>query len=232
MARIIFKAILCVTAAFYANAASTMTPEERSDKLNQATVAIREHHPDQAIALADQILDDFNANIKPNTVYWCADNQSDMLGLLIKNHKADKRTVVVMDFGPCSAAFLKGFALIDENRSRDAEPYLRQAEEMAPLSPHYMNEYAEWYKNEKQWQKAFDLFKEAESRALLSASAANTNPHARALRGMGFCLTELGKLDEAEAKFNESLKFQPDSEAARSELVYIKQLRARAARAN
>ena len=47
-----------------------------------------------------------------------------------------------------------------------------------------------------------------------------------ALRGMGFALIEQGKLDEAEKKYKESLKADPDNKLALSELEYIKKLKA------
>jgi Flp pilus assembly protein TadD len=45
-------------------------------------------------------------------------------------------------------------------------------------------------------------------------------------RGRGFVLTELGRLDEAEAAYRESLKIEPDSERAKNELQYIARLKA------
>jgi tetratricopeptide (TPR) repeat protein len=40
-------------------------------------------------------------------------------------------------------------------------------------------------------------------------------------RGRGFVLTELGRLDDAEASYNESLKLEPDNATAEHELKYI-----------
>lgn len=52
---------------------------------------------------------------------------------------------------------------------------------------------------------------------------------ARLQRGRGFALTELGRLDEAEAAYKESLKLVPDNDVAAHELAYIARLRAGAA---
>lgn len=49
---------------------------------------------------------------------------------------------------------------------------------------------------------------------------------ARMLRGRGYVLTELGRLDEAEAAYQESLKLEPGNRIALNELEYIKGLRA------
>jgi Flp pilus assembly protein TadD len=49
---------------------------------------------------------------------------------------------------------------------------------------------------------------------------------ARMHRGRGYVLTEMGRLDEAEAAYRESLKFEPGNKIAIGELDYIARLRA------
>jgi tetratricopeptide (TPR) repeat protein len=46
------------------------------------------------------------------------------------------------------------------------------------------------------------------------------------LRGRGFALTELGRLDEAESAYRESLAVAPNSTVALKELAYLARLRA------
>jgi tetratricopeptide (TPR) repeat protein len=48
---------------------------------------------------------------------------------------------------------------------------------------------------------------------------------AAALRGIGFSLIELQRLDEAETTFQDSLKIEPNNEGAVNELAYIRSLR-------
>jgi len=48
---------------------------------------------------------------------------------------------------------------------------------------------------------------------------------ARAYRGLGYALIELRRLDEAEQAFHESLGLDPDSENARHELQYVRDVR-------
>ena len=57
------------------------------------------------------------------------------------------------------------------------------------------------------------------------------DPHdrARLYRGRGFVYTELGKLDDAERAYNDSLTCEPGNERALHELAYIAHLRAGAA---
>jgi tetratricopeptide (TPR) repeat protein len=49
--------------------------------------------------------------------------------------------------------------------------------------------------------------------------------HAHVLRGRGYALTELSRLDEAEQAYNDSLKYEPGNARALSELRYIAGLR-------
>lgn len=49
------------------------------------------------------------------------------------------------------------------------------------------------------------------------------------LRGIGFALVELDRLDEAQRAFESSLQLEPSSELAKNELIYIQQVRARKA---
>lgn len=50
---------------------------------------------------------------------------------------------------------------------------------------------------------------------------------ATALRGIGFALIELQRLDEAERTFHDSLKIEPNNKVALGELAYIRDLRAK-----
>ncbi len=52
------------------------------------------------------------------------------------------------------------------------------------------------------------------------------------LRGIGFALIELDRLDEAQLAFEASLEMEPTSELARNELIYIQQVRARKTASN
>lgn len=54
---------------------------------------------------------------------------------------------------------------------------------------------------------------------------------ARMYRGRGYTLVELGRLDEGEAAYRESLKLEPDNRIALHELDYIAHLRAGGAKA-
>ena len=49
------------------------------------------------------------------------------------------------------------------------------------------------------------------------------------LRGIGFALTELGRLQEAREAYEASLRIEPDNALAKNELAYLDRLQANAA---
>ena len=56
---------------------------------------------------------------------------------------------------------------------------------------------------------------------LASHGMLDDHDHALMLRRRGYALVELGRLDEGEAAYTESQKYEPDSTVAKSELEYI-----------
>ena len=66
-----------------------------------------------------------------------------------------------------------------------------------------------------------------ESVKLLTDRDVQRHEHTRALRGQGHALVELGDLDAAAQKYQQSLALDPDDQMSRQELDYIKDLRAK-----
>ncbi len=62
-------------------------------------------------------------------------------------------------------------------------------------------------------------------RALTSRSHITTSAKAKALRGKGVQLIELGRMEEAEVCLQDSLRLEPDNELAYNELIYISKLK-------
>jgi Flp pilus assembly protein TadD len=60
---------------------------------------------------------------------------------------------------------------------------------------------------------------------IASDDATKTNDLTRAWRGQAYCLTERGKLDEAEAMYRQCLALDPKDSNALRELEYIRRLR-------
>lgn len=72
----------------------------------------------------------------------------------------------------------------------------------------------------KRYSQALDIFDQALASHVLTA-----HDRARLDRGRGFALTELNRLDDAEAAFRDSLQQEPGNQRAQAELGYIARLR-------
>ncbi len=205
--------------ALAAPAGAAQTPAARTETINKAYAAVSKD-PATAVIQSDIIIADLDALVKPGTNYRCSPENA-------AAPAAPAGTVAIaIDY--CDALFIKGFSLIDLNRASEAEPFLRRATELSPLNAHYLNEYAEWFKSVRQWQKSYDLFAQAADLAPVQPAEERDKRHARSLRGMGYAMIEMGKLDDAEMLMNQSLKLEPDSAGANQELAYIAEQRAKA----
>ena len=86
------------------------------------------------------------------------------------------------------------------------------------------------YAREKNLSKAEQLYREAEDNVPLSPPEARTGDLARARRGLGYVLVELGKLDEAEEKYQQCIAANPNDAKAKAELQYVREQKARKGR--
>ncbi len=107
-----------------------------------------------------------------------------------------------------------------------AEQFILRAVEMSPVNSMYLSELGHIYQIKKEWNKALDTFQKSEhSVEVYSHPDSKLEELSRAKRGVGFTLIELGKLDEAEKKFNLCLEINKNDKTALNELKYIKSLK-------
>jgi tetratricopeptide (TPR) repeat protein len=119
------------------------------------------------------------------------------------------------------AYFYLGFIGVAERDYQAALSYLDKALELEPTNPKIFIEKAQALLGMKRQVEALRLFEKISEIGPFTSGA----DVARALRGRGFALIELGKLDEAKAVLLKSLEFDPDSKVAKEELSYIAQLK-------
>ena len=130
--------------------------------------------------------------------------------------------------GPlCAEAnYLQGYALLELGLAEDGKKYIENAGKLSPLNSLYLSELGHIYQTEKNWQRALEIFSKAEEYAEeFSPDKKKNFELMRAKRGIGFSLIELGKLDEAEKKFQQCLEIDNNDRASLGELKYIRQLK-------
>ena len=198
-----------------------------AEELHQAFQLVSSGDPAGAEKIFTAVIAAYEVRANPNMIYRCAKDLKDAAGVSILSTVNTTKDITILGSGWCDALFGKGFVLVDLNRSAEAESFLARAVEMGPTDPHYLNEYAEWHKTRRKWERSLDLFTRAWNMVDRSTSGPNRKIAARALRGMGFNQIELGDLDEAERHFKQSKEYDPENRGADNELKYIDDLRKR-----
>lgn len=158
---------------------------------------------------------------------YFARTSAETLFYLLKSASEDQPAEVLEV--PCSEAhYLAAYASLDLGNVSEAELHLTRALHWSPVNPLYTSELAHIRQIQRDWNGALTLFLEAEDNTkAFSPDDVQEIELARAKRGIGYSLIELGRLDEAEAKFLECLEIDQDDEAAKHELAYIGDLRTR-----
>jgi tetratricopeptide (TPR) repeat protein len=199
------------------------TPDEKA--LFSAQRDITHHQPEAAIATLDPVIDRHAASYKgsKHDVY-CSRSMNETLYYMLLA-KSQGRDAVAVDPAWSEAYYYKAYALIELGRIQEARAMLEKARALSPRNSQYLSELAHTWHADREWQKALDLFAEAEKAAAISPPEVKNQEMSRALRGQGFSLIELGRLDEAEAKFNAALAIDRHDVRAKNELAYIEQLR-------
>jgi Flp pilus assembly protein TadD len=118
---------------------------------------------------------------------------------------------------------MKAYALQDLHRLNEAKATLQQALKLSPLNSQYLSELGEIYMLERNWTQAMDAFKQAEDNANLAPDVSKADELARARRGEGYVLVELGKFDEAKKKYRQCIAANANDNKAQAELEYVRE---------
>ncbi len=168
-----------------------------------------------------------------NAVYSARSLDETMFYLLkdVAEHVDGTKEAGAIVIGPLCAEvnYLQGYALLEIGLPVDGKEYIEKAHKLSPINALYLCELGHIYQTEKKWQKALELFTKAEEYAEdFSPDKSKKLELMRAKRGVGFSLIELGKLAEAEKKFQQCLEIDENDKASLNELKYISHLRQKA----
>jgi tetratricopeptide (TPR) repeat protein len=225
MKALIALALLLAAPQAHAAAAPAATPDPDQVQVDRAADLIQKGKPGEAVALLDTLIAaQERARAHETRMVFCARSLVESI-FYTGRATQEKKSAVVLPQSSCYSLFLKGFALIDLNRSDEAKAWLERAVAMAPSNSHFLGELGEWYKDRHDLDRAWTYFQRASEAANLSPPERKTFDKTRALRGLGWISVERGKLDEAEALYRQCLELNPDDSHAKSELDYIAQQR-------
>ncbi|HEX4641556.1 MAG TPA: hypothetical protein VH252_09225, partial [Chthoniobacterales bacterium] len=204
--------------------------------VEDAQILIKKKQLKEGIANCDKVIAAFKSYYADSKHrIYCARSSAENLGYLLKaaadmnkgEFESGKKDAIALSSTWASAYFVKGYALQELRRISEAKAVLKLALELSPWNSLYLSELGSVYKLEKNWKEAKKTFEAAEEHAALSPGDVKLAELGLARRGLGYVLVELGQLDEAEKKYLQCLKDDPDDKKAAAELEYVRNLKAK-----
>jgi Flp pilus assembly protein TadD len=201
--------------------------------IEQGAHLLQAHKPAEALPYFDQVVALYQSRFKDaNMRYYSARTPTEALFYMTDAALADgKRGALAASGNWGYAHYLKGYALLDLGRPDEAKAELLRATALSPQNAQFLGELGHVYEVEKNWPLAMQTFERAEKAAKeFSPDNARNAELARAWRGEGYALVELGRLDEAEALYRKCLGLDPQDETAKQELAYVLSQKAKGAK--
>ena len=216
------------------DAAVTVLKATQADLPTGGIAAIRAHIPDLERVLADAPQSYGPAATVGDVRYVLVDGPTEALAAMAAA-AADKspapvarRTVAVANPYP-AISFLLGTYYNETGKAHEALRVLNiglslsavKGASLGQTLPILLSEKGTAYVVLKRWPDSLAAYEEG-----LKLPGLQDRDRARLLRGRGFALTELGRLDEAETAYQDSLTSEPGNARALTELNYIRRVRA------
>lgn len=195
---------------------------ELHERVNDLATLVRAKKLAEAQQLAAELRKQFEADFDPTLRQYTFQSKQEYLDF--KSSSQDPFEWI--DWGYQQCLQIQAFIASERRDFTLALSLLTAIEGVAPVSANAANERGYILNQLGRPDDAIVAYRRA---LLLATRYPSQQPfHATALRGIGFALIELNRLDEAESTFNESLRVDPGNRLALNELAYIRQLRAKA----
>ena len=223
-------AVLGISGAALAAAPAVLTPEQIAKLLADGN-AMLESNPELAIKNS---FEPVNQSFMRQTATAGADDEvyashsttetnAYATKVAKENEGAAKPVKMVTVDGAWTDALLgKARAQIALNKLSDAKATLDQATVISPAYPYVWIEFGKVHQAEKNWDKMLSDYKTTENYAgAVEDKAVQKQLLTTGLRGQAAALTELGRLDEADALYKRCLKIDPADSAAADALAKL-----------
>ncbi|WP_233841572.1 hypothetical protein [Dyella sp. 2HG41-7] len=161
---------------------------------------------------------------------YCAETMTESLIYLGSASKDHQEAEVLAKPTWALAYFLRGYAYGELGDMTKEQASLNQALALSPFNSHFLSELGNTYQTQKNWSAAMETYKSAEGAAEFAPPDQQIPLRCRSLRGQGFVLVELHKLDDAAQKYQDCLRIKPGDQTSINELGYVKKLQGKAAK--
>jgi tetratricopeptide (TPR) repeat protein len=203
---------------------SASLPLVNDPRLDMAMSAIQARNPQRALDLVQPLLVNFEQRYaSEKRQIYCAVNSVQSLAYMAEAASV-KREAVAIEPAWCRAQYIRAFALVDLKRLDEAQEGYQRLVRYAPQNSRYLNELGYVLQQKKQWQASVDIDRRSDMAANLASGGADVE-RCVALRGIGYDLVELGKLDEAESSYRKCLAITPNDAKSLQQIDYIREQR-------
>lgn len=235
--RVAYRTAIFIAALAWAGDGITAAADD-DDKQLEALIAGRalldEHKPAQAISQHfDRVIRFYEARHAKSKkrIYGARTPEESLMYLEMAAADDDRsghgRDAEVISSHWGDAYFFKGYCLVELGHPVEARKYLDKALELSPMNAAYLSESGHLDQMDKNWEAALARFtRAAEAAETTTPEEARVFEWTRALRGQGFALIELGRIEEAKAMYHKALELDPNDEGSKHELRYIENMQA------
>lgn len=224
--RFVLAAAMLAVVSPVASAKEKSLDERSAPAVDKAFNAIQSGNPADAVATLAPILDEyekFYAGEKRRI--FCAEKPEQTITYMtLAVSLPGKKDAIAINPGWCAAQFVRAFALVDLKKLDEAQAAFEKLIEFAPQHARYLNELGYVLLQKRQWQASIDAYTRAEAAAALTP-ARRDEERCASLRGIGYDLVELGRLDAAEESYRKCLEILPNDAKSLGEIEYINQQR-------
>jgi Flp pilus assembly protein TadD len=204
--------------------------EADAETIAEAMRMMQEGRAEAAIAgpLAD-LIDKYSARYPSDKVkVYCAagDLEAEAYAAIAQDQRFGEvgLPVVIIDNWWAQAHFVSAYGYSELGRHEQARVELARALELSPMNSQYTNELAYHRIRLHEWDEALHLYRAGEVFAELGNGSAVAELKCTALRGQGYALVELHRVDEAIEAYKKCLALIPDEPRSLGELSYIRDL--------
>ena len=179
----------------------------------------------EAMAIYDSVIEHYRtANADAKVDLYSARNAAEALFYMARSVN-QKRDAKVVSRAWSDAYMMKGYALADMGQLKEAREAVEAAVALSPFNSQYLAELGYLHQLDHAWDRSLETYKRSGEGAEISSPDRRNLDLARAFRGQGYALIELGRLDEAEALYRKAIELDGADTKAPNELKYIQQLR-------
>jgi tetratricopeptide (TPR) repeat protein len=203
---------------------ATLTPEQAKAMLDEGEGVLKGGNPDLAIS---KYFEPVNMSFMRATASAGADDEvyashgtaetaAYTAKIAKKNEGAKTQTkLVIVDGAWTDSLLMKARAQVQMQKEKQAISTLDMATTISPFYPPVWMELGDVYSGEKNWDKALEMYKNAENLAgALDDKERQKQTMCESLRGQGAVLTELKQLDAAAEAYKRCFKYVPKDPGA------------------